>query len=252
MEGDSMTERIYLTEPNCTEFKADIKNTFPNTKQIVLNRSAFYPEGGGQPSDHGTLDISGEIYNVVKVSKIGKEIFHTLDKNPHECNDAVLGKIDTNRRNLHTRMHTALHILNGIVFTQFNGALVTGGQINSDGTGRMDFILHGVQNDQIRPLEAIVNNIVDENREVRISTMSYDEAMATSGMQRTADRSIPIESDDMVRIVEIVGLDKQACGGTHTKTTGEVGRIRFMKIKNKGKENRRIKISLDGVNNQQK
>lgn len=247
-----MTERIYLTEPNCVEFKANITKRFQNTKEIVLDRSAFYPEGGGQPSDIGTLDISDETYNVTKVSKMGNEIFHTLNRNPPEWNDVILGKIDTNRRNLHTRMHTALHILNGIVFSQFNGALVTGGQINSDGTGRMDFILHGVQNDQIRPLEAIVNNIVDENREVRISTMSYDEAMAIPGMQRTADRSIPVESDDMVRIVEIVDLDKQACGGTHTKTTGEVGRIRFMKIKNKGKENRRIKISLDGINNQQK
>lgn len=247
-----MTERIYLTEPNCIEFKANIKKRFPNTKQIVLDRSAFYPEGGGQPSDLGTLEISGETYNVLKASKMGNEIFHTLDRNPSEGNDVILGKIDMNRRNLHTRMHTALHILNGTVFTQFNGALVTGGQVNSDGTGRMDFVLKGVQNDQLRPLEAIVNKIVDENREVRISTMSYDEAMAVPGMQRTADRSIPVDSDDMVRIVEIVGLDKQACGGTHTKTTGEVGRIRFVKIENKGKENRRVKIALDGINTQQK
>ena len=239
-----VTEKIYQTQPDVLEFEAYLKKVITGNR-VLLDRTAFYPESGGQPCDLGTMEIDGENYDVVDVRKLGIDILHTLNRQLLDEPKKVFGRIDAHRRNLHTRMHTALHILNGIVFNKFNGALVTGGQINSDGTGRLDFTgLHDTLSEQLKELEHDINRIVEEDREVRIFSIPQKKAVAIPGLKRTANRDIPVEGGQ-IRVVEIVGLDSQACGGTHTPSTGYAGPIHILKIKSKGKDNRRIKIALD-------
>lgn len=240
-----MTKKIYLTEPDKTEFEARIQKMNRANKTVVLDSTAFYATGGGQPCDLGTLKIGDETYQVLDVYRMGGDVFHVLDKNPPEGSDRVIGMVDAKRRALHSRVHTSLHLVNAVVFTKFEGALVTGGQVNSDGTGRMDFQLPGVLTEQIKSLEETVNRIVKEDREVRILNIPYEKAMAIPGVQRTAGRSIPTAKNELVRVVEIAGLDRQACGGTHTSSTGAIGQIRLVKIKSKGRNNRRVYIAIE-------
>jgi misacylated tRNA(Ala) deacylase len=163
---------------------------------------------------------------------------------PLEANAAVHVAIDAARRSTVAQLHTATHILNALVYQRFAGALVTGAQINADGTARMDFDLPDADNDGLRALEAPTNEVIRSAMDVRFYYVSDAEAKATTGLIRSLSVAPPPTSDGKVRIVEIGDLDRQACGGTHLTNTAQSRPIRIAKIENKGRHNRRIRIEL--------
>lgn len=235
------TEKLYYEDPSM-EFESRIISL--SGKAIILERTAFYPEGGGQPPDRGLLFIGGEAYHVVDVRQREEEIVHTLDREPPAHERRVRGRVDADVRLLHSRAHTALHILNAVVYREMNRARVTGAQIDSDHKARMDFNLPAAcSNEDVRALQPIIDTWVKKGLPVTIRRVSRTEAMATPGMIRTENRSVPADSEGMVRIVDIGGLDRQACGGTHVGNTRECGRIVITKVKSKGQNNRRVSIA---------
>ncbi|MGH7355045.1 MAG: alanyl-tRNA editing protein, partial [Candidatus Rokuibacteriota bacterium] len=145
---------------------------------------------------------------------------------------------------LQTELHTGTHVLNALVFQRFRGALVTGAQMGDDATARMDFDLRDVDNDRLRALEAEVNDVIRQDLPLRFAYVTADALASEPGLIRCRSVAPPPASDGTVRVVEIVGLDRQACGGTHLASTGRSRPIRFLKIDNKGRHNRRVKIGL--------
>jgi misacylated tRNA(Ala) deacylase len=144
-------------------------------------------------------------------------------------------------------LHTDTHILNALVFQSFNGALVTGVQMNEDGTARMDFDVPEADNDRLRALEAPINEMIRQNLIVRDDYIPADDAYDQPGLIRSKSVAPPPTPDGKIRIVEIVGLDRQACGGTHLGTTGASRGLRILKIENKGRHNRRLRIAPEGT-----
>lgn len=241
-----MTERLYHTRSKCLEFDVCLKKLEGN--RIVLEPVPFYPEGGGQPADKGIVEINGETYQVNGAAVCGSLVHVELDRPVGNCEVGALvhACIDAGLRHMHSRLHTALHILNGVVYQRFQ-ALVTGAQINSNGTARMDFNLPAdVPGAALRDLEGPINDTVSEGRPVVVLNLSSEEVMSTPGLVRTQNRGVPMPLHEEVRVVEIEGLDKQACGGTHVANTAECGIIRISKVDNKGRGNRRVTIRLEG------
>lgn len=208
---------------------------------IVLDRSAFYPGGGGQPPDHGVLIWAGVQTRIVGTRK-GEDLF--LLPAPGDPvpppGTTVTGALDDERRSTLMRTHSGLHVLCGTVFRDF-GALVTGGNMEP-GEARMDFNLPDPPPDFKQTLEAAVNAEIAADRPIEIRWLARDEALAIPDIVRTQDR-FPPEMDQM-RVVDIVGLDAQADGGTHVASTKQVGRIQIYKVENKGRQNRRVRIRL--------
>src|SRR5204862_7943637 len=147
-------------------------------------------------------------------------------------------------RALMTQLHTDTHILNALVFQKFAGALVTGAQLNADATARMDFDLPEADNDRLRALEPEINDVIRQDLALRYEWLAADTLSAEAGLIRCRSVAPPPAADGTVRIVEIVGLDRQACGGTHLPSTGQSRPVRILKIDNKGRHNRRVKIGL--------
>jgi misacylated tRNA(Ala) deacylase len=147
-------------------------------------------------------------------------------------------------RTMMTELHTGTHILNALVYQQFQGALVTGAQLNDDATARMDFDLPDADNDRLRALEPALNDLIRQDLPVRYAWVPLAEAMAERGLLRSKAVAPPPDDDGTVRIVEIVGLDRQACGGTHLASTGRSRPLRILKIDNKGRHNRRVRLGL--------
>ena len=141
-------------------------------------------------------------------------------------------------------LHTLAHVVNALVYTQFGGALLTGAQLNADGTFRVDFDLPGADNEALRALEGPLNDIIRQDLPVSAAFMAHTEAEATPGLFRSKAVAPPVGKDGLVRIVEILGLDRQACGGTHLASTGRARPARIVKIDNKGRQNRRIKVAV--------
>jgi misacylated tRNA(Ala) deacylase len=145
-----------------------------------------------------------------------------------------------------TELHTGTHVLNALVYQQFQGALVTGAQLNDDGTARMDFDLPDADNDRLRALEPGLNDLIREDLPIRYDYLPLAEAMSVPGLLRSRSVAPPPDELGTIRIVEIVGLDRQACGGTHLASTGRSRPVKILKIDNKGRHNRRVKLGLDG------
>jgi misacylated tRNA(Ala) deacylase len=232
-----MTELLYQTDSYLKEFDAIVTASFPDEKAVSLDRSAFYPGGGGQPNDVGTL--AG--LNVVKVKKAGSDVLHFLDGELPAIGAAVHGVIDWERRYKLMRTHTAMHILCGTVFRDY-GALVTGGDMEPL-KGRMDFEFERLQKELVAVIEAAVNVEVQARRDVRVKILPRDEAFQIPDLIRTKINLLP-EGIQQVRTVEIVGLDLQADGGTHVNNTSEVGQIRVVDYKSKGATNKRIYVEV--------
>ena len=157
----------------------------------------------------------------------------------------VVVRVDAQRRSRVAQLHTDSHILNALVFERFPGTLVTGAQINDDGTGRMDFDLSEIDNDVLRGLDAAVNEVIRRAVEVRSTYVDASAASSTTGLVRSLSVAPPPTPDGQLRIIEIDGIDRQACGGTHLSNTGESAPIRITKVESKGKRNRRIRFVLD-------
>jgi misacylated tRNA(Ala) deacylase len=210
--------------------------------RVVLDRTAFYPQGGGQPSDVGVLlDDQGQIYRVLKVSKKGK-VFYKLDREPPAAGTRVYGEIDWEHRYRLMRTHTALHILCGVIFRDY-GASVTGGNMEPL-RARMDFELEHMSADFAREVEEKINREVEAGRPVKVSVLPREEAFQIPDLIRTKINLLP-EGIKEVRVVEIEGLDMQADGGTHVANTKEVGRIRVVGHESKGRINKRLRIALE-------
>lgn len=234
------TNSLYLRDSYIKEFDAQIREV--KGQEVLLDLTAFYPGGGGQPRDQGVL-ITGETrLSVVEVRKEGDEILHKVEEPLPASIVQVHGVIDWNLRYAHMRNHTALHILSGIVYHEY-GSLVTGGQIYPD-RARLDFDLEDLNPERLVKIENEANKIVQEARPVYVRFFSQDEAINIENLLRTRVNLIPPDVKQ-IRVVDIEGFDAQADGGTHVRNTSEVGRIRITKTQNKGKANRRIEIALE-------
>jgi misacylated tRNA(Ala) deacylase len=236
-----MTDLLYHTDSYLQEFDATV--TAAEGNAIALDRTAFYPGGGGQPSDLGTLALGERTWRVTKVRKAGNEVWHELEADPPAAGSRVHGVIDWDRRYRLMRTHTAMHILCGVIFRDY-GASVTGGNMEPL-RGRMDFEFETMRQELVKEIEAKVNAEVAAARPTQVRILPRDEAFRIPDLIRTKINLLP-EGIPQVRTVEIVGLDLQADGGTHVANTSEVGQIRVVDYKSKGKINKRIEIEIIG------
>lgn len=239
-----MTNLLYQTNAYLKEFSAVITSVDVESRAIILDQSAFYPGGGGQPCDFGSLNVAGVIYPVDKVKKQGDDILHFVggDLILPTANSASNGTLDWARRYQLMRTHTAMHILCGVVFRDY-GAKVTGGDMDPL-KGRMDFEFETMRGELVRDIEAAINYEVQKGRDIKVKILPRDEAFQIPDLIRTKINLLP-EGIQQVRTVEITGLDLQADGGTHVMNTSEVGRIKVADYKSKGAINKRIYIEVE-------
>ena len=210
---------------------------------VVLEQSPFHPGGGGQLADRGFLRWGAGESRVIGFEVADARVWHLLAE-PVEPNGTVQASVDAEFRTMQTELHTDAHILNALVYQHFNGALITGAQLNDDESARVDFDLPGAENDRLRALEAEINDVIRQDLPVRYSYVALAEATGQTGLLRSRSVAPPPTADGTIRVVEIVGLDRQACGGTHLGSTGRSRPVRTVKIDNKGRHNRRVRIAL--------
>lgn len=235
-----MTELLYLSDPYIQRFEATIVDHIDGA--VVLDKTAFYPGGGGQPSDQGQIFADEGLRQVIKVKRIGGEIGHYLDGELPDVGTQVVGQLDWPRRYNLMRIHTALHILCGVIWRDYKSS-VTGGNMEPL-KGRMDFEFETMRQELVSEIEEAINREVAAERDLLVRTLPREEAFQIPDLIRTKINLLPEGIKD-VRTVEIVGLDLQADGGTHVANTREVGNIRVVDYKSKGKINKRIYIELD-------
>lgn len=211
--------------------------------EVALDATVFFPGGGGQMADRGTIswDNQRSEANVIAMNKRGDMIWHTLDCTPPAAGTEVTATIDWDFRYQMMRTHTALHILCGTIWKEFS-VQVTGGQMYPD-RARMDFAMEDLSKERIAFIEQKINEAIAQDYPIRVYTLPREKAFAIPDLIRTKINLLPPEMEE-VRIVEIVGLDLQADGGTHVGHTKEVGGIKITKTENKGKINKRLEIRL--------
>lgn len=238
-----MTKLLYQTDSYLQSFEGQVVALDEENRGIVLDQTAFYPGGGGQPADLGTLSSSQAVYPIVRIKKAGDQVFHIVGGEAPlpAVGEILLGKIDWERRYQLMRTHTALHVLCGVVFRDY-GASVTGGDMDPL-KGRMDFEFETMQKELVAEIQAAVNREVAAAHPIRVAILPREEAFQIPDLIRTKINLLP-EGIPQVRVVEIVGLDLQADGGTHVHNTSEVGQIRVVDYKSKGKINKRIYIDV--------
>lgn len=213
--------------------------------EIALDATVFYPGGGGQMADRGTISWDNQEMqaSVIAMNKRNDIVWHTLDCTPPSLGTAVVGTIDWDFRYRMMRTHTALHLLCAVIWREF-GVQVTGGQMYPD-RARMDFAMENLDRERILSIEQKVNEAIEADYPLRVYTLPREKAFEIPDLVRTKINLLPPEIEE-IRIVEIVGLDLQADGGTHVNHTGEVGGIRITKFENKGRINKRLEIMLKG------
>jgi misacylated tRNA(Ala) deacylase len=239
-----MTKLLYHSDSYQKDFEAKVVNVDNPSRILNLDRTVFYPGGGGQPCDIGFLSKGELIYPVDRVKKQGDDVLHFMGGNDPlpEIGDVLIGEINWERRYKLMRTHTAMHILCGVIFRDY-GASVTGGEMELL-KGRMDFEFETLRSDLVKIIEAAVNKEVESNRDVRVQILPREEAFQIPDLIRTKISLLP-EGIPFVRTVEIVGLDLQADGGTHVQNTSEVGRMRIVDYKSKGAINKRLYVEID-------
>jgi misacylated tRNA(Ala) deacylase len=237
-----MTELLFQTDSYLREFTATVVAVDPEEGAVALDRTAFYPGGGGQPHDLGEIRVLGQTYAVTKVKQQSGEVWHWLAGELPAVGTAITGHLDWERRYKLMRTHTALHILCGVVWRDY-GAQVTGGNMEPL-QGRMDFEFETLRRELVQEIEASVNAEVAQERAVRVQILPRDAAFQIPDLIRTKINLLPA-GIMQVRTVEIVGLDLQADGGTHVANTHEVGHIRIVDYQSKGQINKRLHMALD-------
>jgi len=235
-----MTNALYHTDAYLKEFDATV--TAVDGHRVALDRTAFYPGGGGQPNDVGTLNAGDQTWRVIKVSKQGADLWHELDRDTPPIGTVVHGILDWDRRYQLMRTHTAMHILCGVIFRDY-GASVTGGNMEPL-KGRMDFEFETMRQEFVRQIEEKINVEIANARPTHIKILPRAEAFQIPDLIRTKISLLPPGMPE-VRTVEIEGLDVQADGGTHVANTSEVGHIRVTDYKSKGKINKRIEVVVE-------
>jgi misacylated tRNA(Ala) deacylase len=238
------TRQLFATDAYLRTFEAGVARCDADAHRVVLDRSAFYPGGGGQPHDTGELLWDGGRARVVRVAREGADVWHWLDPEaslPGPGTPAE-GLVDWRRRYLLMRTHTALHVLCGVVWADY-GVAVTGGNMKP-GEGRLDFRLDAMSADLGRWVERRVNDEIARARRVRVDFVERGAVDRDPALIRTRADLIPAEVDPL-RVVDIIGLDRQADGGTHVASTAEVGRVAVVKTESKGAANKRIRLAVE-------
>ena len=257
MELKQETKQLYLDDSYQKEFDAKIIDVIEvhgetnivdgtNTAYIVLDQTLFYPRGGGQPSDIGTIECKGISYNIIEVIKREGRILHKVSK--HDAYETyelhigqhIHGKIDWDRRYMLMRMHTSAHLIDAILYRD-GGILATGGELGVD-KSRIDFNMPEFSMEKVQEYIREANKIINQDAEVKNYYLPREEAFKIPGIVKLAGALPP--DIPILRITEIVGLDIQADGGTHVKSLAEIGKINILGIENKGKERKRICYTL--------
>lgn len=237
-----MNKLIFQEDSYVKEFECKIVKVDEQKNAVVLDKTAFYPGGGGQLCDKGILKVDGKEYIVSKVKKEGQDIYHYIDGELPKLGENAKGKLDWEYRYKLMRTHTAMHILCSVVWRDYK-AKVTGGNMEPL-KARMDFEFETFDKDLIDEINEKVNEEVKNSRDIKVAIHSREEAMKIPDLIRTKINLLP-EGIKEIRTVEIDGLDLQADGGTHVKNTSEVSKINIVKFKSKGKNNKRIYVELE-------
>jgi misacylated tRNA(Ala) deacylase len=243
MTGSSKTVPLYHDDSYLRQFEATV--TAVEGHALALDRTAFFPGGGGQMADRGALLVNGRRLELAALRKEGDTIWHEVAPETGDLpavGETLSGVLDWDFRYRMMRTHTALHLLCGLIFTNY-GAQVTGGQMYPD-RARMDFAMEGFTHALTRDIEMSVNQAIAENHEVKVYRLPRAQAMEIPDLIRTKINLLPPDIQE-IRIVEIVGVDLQADGGTHVHETSEVGSVRVIKTENKGKQNKRMEIAIE-------
>jgi misacylated tRNA(Ala) deacylase len=237
------TQPLFSTDAYLRSFEAQVLDVDEATRRVALNRTAFYPGGGGQPHDTGVLRWSDGAVAVTEARQDSGLIWHQLAADaalPGPGNE-VEGTIDWERRHLLMRTHTALHVLCGVIWADY-GVAVTGGNMKP-GEGRLDFELEAMSVELGAWAERRINEEIQRARDILVSFVARTDAAQDPALIRTKADLIP-HTVDPLRVIDIVGLDKQADGGTHVATTAEVGLVTVTKTESKGRHNKRIRIRV--------
>ncbi len=231
-----MAELLYLDDPYLRKFDAVVKEIRGN--EVFLNRTAFYPGGGGQPSDTGRLEFSKGGARLISVDR--ETHGHVIEGELPEVGEKITGIIDWERRYKIMRTHTAVHVISGVAYKEF-GVVITGNQLY-EGRARLDLSFEEMSRELAEQIIEKSNEIIKENLEVRWYNISKEEFKNNPALMRVSPELY--EKYDKIRVVEIVGFDVQADGGTHVRHLGEIGTITLEKYQSKGKKNKRIYITL--------
>jgi misacylated tRNA(Ala) deacylase len=237
----AMNRSFYHEHPNSFALETQVIAQRPGA--VALAKSPFYPGGGGQLPDRGVLRWSGGEAEVIGFEEDGSTLWHRITS-ASEVSGAIEAIVDSAFRHTMCQLHTNLHVLNALVFQTFAGALVTGVQMSADGTARIDFDLPDANNERLRGLEPAINDAIRHDLPVFEEYVALETARGEPGVLRSRSVSPPPLPDGTVRVVEIKGLDRQACGGTHLASTGQSKPVRIIKVDNKGRHNRRVRIGL--------
>jgi misacylated tRNA(Ala) deacylase len=237
------TEALYLSDAYLRTFDAEVCATDSETASVALDRTAFYPTGGGQPHDTGTLTWDGASAAVIDVRKREGLVWHTLAPGAPlpDVHTVVRGALDWDRRHQLMRTHTAMHVLCGVIWNEW-GKAVTGGNMEPL-EGRMDFEFDPLPDGFKERVTELVNTEIAADRPIEVSFLERGTALADDALIRTKVNLIPA-AVHTIRVVDIVGLDKQADGGTHVASTAEIGQFEVVKTESKGKGNKRLRIRL--------
>lgn len=235
-----MTELLYFDDSYMKEFEAEVVEI--DGQRLRLNKTAFYPGGGGQPADKGTLSVEDKQWRVSKLKKEGSKVWHSVEGEPPAVGSQVKGVVDWERRYQLMRTHTAMHILCGVIWRDYQVS-VTGGNMDPL-KGRMDFEFDSMTRELADEIEAKINREVEASRPISTDILPREEAFQIPDLIRTKINLLP-EGIRQVRVVEIEGLDLQADGGTHVANTEEVGPIAVTDYKSKGANNKRIVVELE-------
>ena len=240
LAADLHSELLYLRDAYETTFTATVISV--EGQSVALDRTLFYPTGGGQPHDTGTLGASGlEPVAVVEVRKSGRVVWHTLHGAVPIVGSVVSGTVNWERRHQLMRTHTVLHVLCGVIWNRWN-VPVTGGNMEPL-KARMDFAFDPLPEGFGPEIESLVNQELAADRPIRVAFLPHAAALVDPQLIRTKVNMIPASVTE-IRVVDIVGLDRQADGGTHVRSTGEVGRMRVDKTESKGKGNKRLRVEI--------
>ena len=234
-----MTEELFSTDAYARSCGATVTDVAEGG--LVLDRTVFYARSGGQPGDTGVIRWDGGEVDVTDTVKRDGHLLHVIEGEPPPVGTSVTAEIDWDRRHTLMRTHTALHALSAVIFRDHD-AKVTGGNMEP-GVARMDFELEAIDAEFGRRVEEVLNAELAADRPVHVSFLPRAEALADPDLIRTKVNLIP-ESVDPIRVIEIEGLDKQADGGTHVRSTAEVGTVRVAKTENKGRAFKRMRIEL--------